>query len=80
METIVRFEKINGRSILMFQCYDFEDDKSFKTRTILTEQRYDHYRFVQIGDTKTYKVISFVLVLITLGVSYLYLKSKKDKI
>jgi len=56
METIVRFEMINGRGILLFQCYDFADDKSFKTRTILLEQRHDHYRFERIGYTDTFKV------------------------
>jgi hypothetical protein len=56
METIVRFEMINGRGILLFQCYEFEDDKSFKTGTILLEQREDHFRFEQIGYTKTFKV------------------------
>ncbi len=32
------------------------------------------------GKTRLYQLISFVLLLITLGLSYLYFKSKKDKV
>lgn len=49
METIVRFEKVKGIGILLFQCSDFAEDKSFTTRTIIGEKSSDHYSSEKIA-------------------------------
>jgi hypothetical protein len=56
METIVRFERVNGIKIIVFQCSEFAEDKSFTTRTILGDKSRDHFSFKQIGLTKTFRV------------------------
>ena len=54
---LVKFKKTNGKSIILFSCSNFQDDKSFRTRTLIRDLDNEFFTAKEIERNQTYQIL-----------------------